>query len=131
MRLPESIQKQTLDNDAERVRLAYDFEAKNLAAMAADRESARKNRLVRFEKILGRDADKERREHSFGVMILLISVIGAGLLGWAGQWTIASHVINTLVAGGLAWEGGKSVGMAKATRQRQLASSGDKDKDDE
>lgn len=128
VKLPESIQKQTLENEAERVRLAYEFEAKNLSAMAADRESERKDRLVRFEKVIGREANKDRREYWFGVMVVVISAIGVGLLGWAGQWTIAAHVINTVVAGGLSWLGGKSVGLAKAAKQRQLAP-GDKDKD--
>lgn len=129
-RLPEPIQKQALENEAKRDQQAYELESKQLQAMAADRESARQDHRLRFEKILAHKADHRRRVFWLVAAGAVVSAIGTGLLGWAGQWKIAEHLINTLAAGGLGYLAGR--GESKTGKQRQLASGDqEKDKDDE
>ena len=127
-RLPESTQKQVLDNQAQRDRLAYDFEGKRLAAEAADRESERKDQLIRFQKTTDHEAAHKRRVFWAVVAGGVVGAIGAGLLGWVGQWEAARHLINSLVAGGLGFLAGR--GATKVGKQRQLPPGG-KDKDDD
>jgi len=127
-KLPESIQKQTLDNESERNRLAYEFEGKRLAAEAADRESERKDELARLDRAIAHEAEQRRRVFWFTAAVVAAGAIGSGLLGWAGQRTLAQHLINSMASGGLGYLAGKGL---KSTGQRQLPPGRPHDKDDE
>lgn len=127
-RLPEGIQKQTLENDAQRDRMAFEIEAKNLELMAKDRSEERSVRQHRFDKELTRDDGHDKR--TFWFVVFVVGMLGAGMVALclAKQWLIASHLATAVAALGAGYQGGKSSGFIKA--QKQLAA-GKSEEDEE
>jgi len=122
--LPEPIQRQQLQNDAQRDRMAFDLEQKQIDTDAKEREAQRAHDHAKWERSLVHHETNERRVFWFVVGALGVAVAGTVALFLAHQNEIAAHLVNTLIAGGIAYQGGKSAGFIKASKQTPALSDG-------
>jgi hypothetical protein len=139
--LPEQSQKQHLENDAQRDRMAYELESKQIETEAKEREAARTHQaqereaqraheLAKWQRVTSNYETGESRAFWFTVGCLAAGVAGVVALFASGHDALAGHLANTIIAGGLGYQGGKSAGLIKANKNASMLPRGQDHKDD-
>lgn len=128
-KLPEQVQRQQLENDAQRDRMNFELETKQLEAMERDREAQRRDRLARLDRILKHEEAFEKRAFFLVVGIVILIATAIIVLCSMRQWMIVSHLATGVLALAAGYQGGRGSGYAKAKKEQARLHAGAEDDD--